>query len=387
MKKHIIYLTTSMDMGDFKQYLNHWSVAPNPSNQNFHNKMIRALSQLYKVDVISVRPFSRSLVDLKKLDESIKEDGNITWHYIPISRSRLSKYIQCKNEITKLIKKLYTDESIIFTDTINTAIVFYLNKARKHNNYNVIGVVTDSPSNISNTKRSYTTFLLDKTRNLSGYIALTKELDELFNPYGKPSKIIEGIVEKQPLREKYNAKEDYFFFGGALLKRYGIYELVNAFNELNKDYKDIKLYIAGHHADTNKLNEITNNNPNIKYLGILGYDDVLKFESGAISNVNPRPFSEDLDRFSIPSKTLEYMVSGNPTISVKNTKLQKYFDKEIVWAKSSYQNDLKEAMEKVLTATKEIRYEIASEAKKKVLELYGFKPVANKIKELIDQLD
>lgn len=376
-----------MERDDFKQYLSHWSIAPNPSNQNFHNKFIRALSTKYDIDVISVRPFSASFVDLKYLPSSKKQEGNITWNYIHINPKKLTKIIRCKKEINNLINKLYTDETIIFTDTINTSLIYYLNHVRKRKNLRIIGVATDSPSNISNTKRSYTTYLLNNTNNFSGYIALTKELDELYNPYNKPSKIIEGIVEKAPNGLKKPTNDKYFFFGGALLERYGIYNLIDAFNELNTKYKDIKLYIAGHHADKKKLEMICLKNQNICFLGMLPYDSILAYEKYAIANINPRPFSEDLDRFSIPSKTLEYMVSNRPTISVKNSKLQKYFEKEIVWAKSANKEDLLEAMEKVLTATKDIATDITSSANIKVNELFGFEAVSSKVKELIDKLD
>ena len=263
MKKHIIYLTTAMNKNDFKEYLDHWTSPPNPSNQNFHNKMIRALSLGYNVDVISLRPFSNSLVDLKKLEKSELVEDNITWHYLPIHGNKIIRYINCKQNVNKLIKKLYTDESIIFTDTINTSVVRYLSYARKKNNYDIIGLVTDSPSNISNTRRSYTAYLLEANNNYKGYISLTKELDELFNIYGKPSKIIEGIVEKPANISKISTNNPYFFFGGALMERYGIYELIKAFNELCNNYKDIDLYICGHHADNKKLQDIIDKNKDI----------------------------------------------------------------------------------------------------------------------------
>ncbi|MFA7384582.1 MAG: hypothetical protein WCZ24_00005, partial [Bacilli bacterium] len=88
---HIIYMTTAMDSSDFNEYLVHWSSPPNPSNQNFHNKLIRSLAINNKVDVISVRPFSRSLCNIKHLKKSDREDGNISWHYIPIQRNLFQK--------------------------------------------------------------------------------------------------------------------------------------------------------------------------------------------------------------------------------------------------------------------------------------------------------
>ena len=50
----------------------------------------------------------------------------------------------------------------------------------------IIGVCTDSPSNIAGTNRAYTMFLLRLARSLNGYICLTPGLNELFNDQNKP---------------------------------------------------------------------------------------------------------------------------------------------------------------------------------------------------------
>ena len=39
----IIYFTTSQDEKDYRSFMNIWKIPLNSSNQNFHNKFIRAL--------------------------------------------------------------------------------------------------------------------------------------------------------------------------------------------------------------------------------------------------------------------------------------------------------------------------------------------------------
>ena len=56
----IIYVTTSLEENDYVEFNKQWKVSLNPSNQNFHNKMIRALSINNEIDVISIRPFSKT---------------------------------------------------------------------------------------------------------------------------------------------------------------------------------------------------------------------------------------------------------------------------------------------------------------------------------------
>ena len=70
----IIYFTTAQDEKDYRSFMNLWKIALNPSNQNFHNKLIRALAIENKVDVISIRPFSRKYMKVKKLPFEEKTD-------------------------------------------------------------------------------------------------------------------------------------------------------------------------------------------------------------------------------------------------------------------------------------------------------------------------
>ena len=111
---------------------------------------------------------------------------------------------------------------------------------------------------------------------------------------------------------------------------------------------------------------------------------VLQYEINALANINPRPFNMDLDKLSIPSKTLEYLASGAPTISVKNTKLQKIFEEEVIWAKSANPEDLEQAMRKVFDLSKKERVELGKKAKKKVQEHYSLDSVNKKINEFLE---
>jgi glycosyltransferase involved in cell wall biosynthesis len=375
-----------MEENDFKAYLPHWKVALNPSNQNFHNKLIRAMAINNRVDVISIRPFSKTMCDIKKLPAYNKTIDSISWHYIEINRSRFKKIINGQTHVNRLVNSLIQDDTIVVIDTINPAVVHFAKNALKGRKNPIIGVCTDSPSNISGTNRSYTTYLLKSAQVLSGTIALTDELNDLFNPNKKPSLIMEGIVEKPAKIEKTDAIKPYFYFGGALMKQYGIYQLIEAFNEINLDYPDLQLYVAGHHANYDELNKVINNNKNVHLLGLLSLDKVYGYERESVANINPRPFSEDLDRFSIPSKTIEYLTSGVPTISVKNTKLQKIFSEEIVWAKSASKDDLKDAMIKVLTQTEEQRKAYSEAAKSKVYELYSLNAINKRLNLFFDDI-
>lgn len=379
----IIYLTTSMEEFDYLAYTTSWSIPLNPSNQNFHNKIIRALAKFADVEVFSIRPFSRKYCNEYFLQADKKKVGNITWNYLQIPHFKLPKYAATKKQSIELLNHMDLKDAIVITDTINPVVSNVANKVRKKFKIPVIGICTDSPSNISGTPKAFSTAIFKMASNYDGYLALTSGLNNAFNVNARPSYIFEGIVEDNLPQPIENSFGKYIFFGGALMERYGIYNLIEAFKKV--DDKDLRLLICGHHADIDKLNSAIESDSRIINLGIISNRKVLQLEMNSIANINPRPFSEDLDRFSIPSKTIEYLSTGNPTISVKNTKLKKTLGNNIIWSKTGDAPDLYDAMMKAINLSEEERKDFGTNARNKTLELYSQATIGKNIYDFLLQ--
>ena len=378
----IIYITTSMNEEDYNDYVKLWSRFPNPSNQVFHNRLIHALSYENTIEVISLRPFSKKYCALNKLDKSIHIEGNITWRYMTIKSKAISRYISVMNELPKVIKSIMDENTVILTDTINPLCLVVAGKISKRFKLPLIGIVKDSPSNTPLTPRKYTITILRYAKRCHGFIATTSQLNTLYNDDNKPNIIIEGCAEVNNARPYYSDKP-YFFYCGSLLRRYGIYELINAFKELQRP--DIDLLIAGHSQNDHDLTNAIFGSHNIKFLGCITHESALALEKGAMVLVNPRPYSEDLDRFSIPNKVIEYLTSENIIVSVKNSKIMKSFEDDIIWIDSAYKNDLLSGLRYALSLSYEQRKAIATRGKEKVLEMYSKKTVCLKINEFLEQ--
>lgn len=373
----IVYITTSLEENDYNEFNKEWSVSLNPSNQNFHNKIIRSLAISNEVDVISIRPFSREKCHLKELKEGERKVGNITYHYLPIIRNKLFRLHKVKRSAKALMERIVTDDSVVITDTINPKCVSVTNYLIRRFHRPSLGICTDSPSNISGTRRSYTMYLLNRCQKLDGFITLTEGLNLLFNQNNKDHITIEGVVESKDSNTESKVEGQYFFFGGALLPRYGVYNLIEAFKKIEN--KDVSLLICGHHGDNQKIEEAINGDARIKYMGTLPVQEVLVLEKHAVANINPRPFTQDLDRLSIPSKTLEYLASGALTISVRNTELEKTFKGQAIWAKSGEVNDLFAAMKTALSMSEEERKNTAKQAKNTAISKYSLEKVGELI--------
>lgn len=376
----IIYITTSIEENDYQEFVKSWSISLNPSNQNFHNKIIRSLANQNDVDVLSIRPFSKKLCNFKRLPSDEKTKENIHYHYLKITRNKYLRGLSIKKQADKLFSTIVENQPVIITDTINPRCVQLATHLNKKFKLPCVGICTDSPSNISGTPKAYATYLLNNTKHFDGYITLTEALNNLYNPNKKPSLTFEGIIESENI-EISDINGKYLFFGGALLPRYGVYQLIDAFKQVDK--KDISLLICGHHENKEQLDDAIGDDNRIKFLGLLPVKEVLSLEANAIANINPRPFTQDFDRLSIPSKTLEYLASGSVTISVRNTELEKRFKDCAIWANSGSSDDLLFAINKALSMSDAERKNMAINAKNTANSLYSIKKIGEMLTDFL----
>ena len=160
--------------------------------------------------------------------------------------------------------------------------------------------------------------------------------------------------------------------------------MIDAFK--NVEDPNLRLLISGHHADNTKLNKAIESDSRIVNLGILNSKKSIQLEMNALINIDPRPYSEDLDRFSIPDNIVEYLDSGVITICVKNSKIKKHFPENVIWSKSGDTANLYESITKVLSLTDEERQNIGKSAKQKAQELYSQKKIADSINKFLEEL-
>lgn len=367
-----------MDKNDFSDLKKSWNISLNSSNQNFHNKVIHSLSESYKIDAISIIPFSKKYSSLKKIDQIDKEDGKITWHYLPQKHKKYFFGKEIKNLKLKIDKN-----TVVITDTINAKVLLNSFAFAKKHHLKVIGIYTDSPSNITSNKKIGSLITRHFSKKVDGAISLTVELNSLLNKKKKPYKVIHGIVETQTI-SKDQSMSKYIFYGGSLLEKDGIYHFINGFNKLEN--KDIKLFIAGHHENKEKINEFIEKNHNIIFLGNVDEDMVKKYIENAIMCVNPRPIDARRDALSFPSKVLEYINGESIVLSTKQSSIFEMFNREIVWMNDLSERSIVNAINHVLQIDQKTSDEMKQTAKAKVQEHCSFKCMNKAIAELLNLL-
>lgn len=355
-----MYLTSAMDNESFKEYLRNWTVSPNLSNQNFHNKLIRAIATTNDVDVICYRSIN---IHFKKIElpAQVVKENNIHWKYLYCSISKIAKKLYLWSRVKRVT---LFDQKAVIVDALNLSLLRIALKIRKKYGMKVLAVCTDNPNNISYATKLYRKKLLKLGRKCDAFVTLTPKLNELYNPNGKPNVTIDGICEPFLGFAERKVQGDYIYFGGSLMRRYGVYNLIEAFKNLDKD--DLKLVLCGHHVDKDELKKAIGNDNRILYFGSVDYYNNLSLEKYSLVAVNPRPKDEKLDEYSVPSKTLEFLSNGCLSISVDNPTLKAKYEDCIIWAKSGSSKDLEEALRKALSLSEEEKTSIIERGLTKV---------------------
>jgi glycosyltransferase involved in cell wall biosynthesis len=213
---------------------------------------------------------------------------------IIIVYSLLSPYLQA----ALAVKKLYPNTKIccivldlpeFFNDKISW-IYSILNKIETHYIYNKLLPYVDS------------------------YILLTKYMVEALHIRNKPWLLMEGIYSFKDRRTII--KEEFtVLYTGLLDRRYGVADLLNAFCMISDER--YKLWICGDGTDRYLVEDAAKKDRRIVYYGYQKQDRVLMMQQQATILINPRNADGEFTKYSFPSKTMEYMASGTPTIMYK----------------------------------------------------------------------
>ena len=342
----IAYFTTAQDK---QEYLKS-PIELNPSNQVFHSSFIKCLSLTNELDIFVLR--SNAYGDKKTFTN---KEENISWNYL---QTKCGKFSNITSQIS-LSKRIKEKFDIAFADTMNARCLLSARAFSKKSKVPLIGIVTDNPYNITNASKFKSRLLLNTAKKCDGYICLTPSLNSLFNKSNKPYILIKGLSKNIDEDKKSPVDYQYFFYAGTLLKKYGILDLIDAFNNLNKS--DIKLVIAGHCNNKDFKNAIQDND-RIVFLGNIDNNSVSQYENHSIANINPRPFIEEIDKYSVPSKVIEYSSKNSLIISGLSSQLKDVFDNSILWIDKN--NSLSQRMEQALSPNKELIEEVKNISKK-----------------------
>lgn len=151
-------------------------------------------------------------------------------------------------------------------------------------------------------------------RRVDCYVLLTAAMASKLGARPEQYVVVEGIasVAHGAAQARAAGEPLSVCYTGTLAGRYGIRDLVDAFRAIERS--DIRLWICGDGDARDYVLKAAASDNRITYFGQMGHAEVLALQQSSTVLINPRGAEGEYTKYSFPSKVLEYMSSGRPTI-------------------------------------------------------------------------
>lgn len=161
------------------------------------------------------------------------------------------------------------------------------------------------------------------------FVVLTDKMVDYLKLGNTPWVRVEGLYNEQGNKniESYHkdASLKIVLYTGTLEYPYGILELLEAFKLIKSE--DYRLWICGSGAGATMVINSVKADKRITYYGIVDKQKINELQSKATILVNPRNTVGEYNKYSFPSKTMEYLASGTPALLYKLDGIPaEYFD-------------------------------------------------------------
>ena len=378
----LLYIGTVSESREFERIVKESKIKPSVAPQTFETAFLNGVrangvadAECFTFPMIASFPGSKLLFWLKK-KQTLECGFPTTW--IPTVNLPILKMLfqgfSSKKMLKAWLKKQENPEDVcIVLYSIYEPIAKNIIRLRKKYHFKTVAFVPDLPEHMYATKRGlqgiaaqfYYRAVKKIQSEFDGYIYLTEEMKNRISSV-KPYIVVEGLADESlfaaPTKASGSESENppIVMYAGALSKRYGIAELIEAFRQTNLD---AQLHIYGFGDFTPELEKIAREDARVCYKGRVSREEILEREREASLLVNVRNPKDEFTAYSFPSKTIEYMASGTPLLTSRLPGIpQEYFE----YCYSISGNDvaeIKSALESIMGNSQEVRREMGRRAR------------------------
>lgn len=206
---------------------------------------------------------------------------------------------------------------------------------KKYSNVRICCIVLDLPEffgdndsllyrflEVRNTRRIYSVI-----PQIDSFVLLTEAMKDRLNVGSRPYLIMEGIYNVVNIIPQ-NKREKTILYTGKLDARFGIKDLIEAFGLIEDE--TFSLWICGEGLERAYVENAAEKDKRIKYWGIVEQSKVFEMQRQATLLINPRKGDAEYTKYSFPSKTMEYMASGTPTMMYRLPGLPSDYEEHLV---------------------------------------------------------
>ena len=302
----------------------------------FQTKMIRGFQESdYDMQVLSA-PFVGSFPNASRIVSFDAEKyHNQDYQYVSFNNVWGIRNFSRANALKKKIKafaKQKDEEKLIVVYSPHTPFLEAAVYAKRIDpTIKICLVVPDLPQYMNLSAKVSLAYKLGKkldiarfeklSKHVDSYMLLTEQMKDKLKVGNRPYMVVEGIIDGEislgkSLREdmpEETAKKRTIVYTGKTNEKFGIKNLVDAFGLIESD--ECRLIICGKGDSDAYIAEKAKQDSRIVATGQVTHDVAAKYISEATVLVNPRQNDCEYTKYSFPSKNIEYLSSGVPTVA------------------------------------------------------------------------
>lgn len=166
------------------------------------------------------------------------------------------------------------------------------------------------------------------------YVYLTEAMNDFYHADTKDYIVMEGLIDETRVKSAYTVPDyedgkEIILYTGTLRRIYGFMNLIEAFEKAA--LPNAELWICGSGECTSEIEERANNNPAIKFFGLVSSEKARELQTKATILANPRPSEGEYTKYSFPSKTIEYLLAGRTVIMNRLPGVPSEYDKYLFY--------------------------------------------------------
>lgn len=142
------------------------------------------------------------------------------------------------------------------------------------------------------------------------FVFLTEAMKDLFDP--KPYTVIEGFLPNCEFDRTLERRPKTVLYTGSLNRVFGIGTLLKAFSMIRDP--EARLWICGAGDMEAAVREAAQKDERIEFKGFLPKSEISALQAQCDVLINPRPNEGEYTKYSFPSKTMEYLLSGSKVV-------------------------------------------------------------------------
>jgi glycosyltransferase involved in cell wall biosynthesis len=352
----------------YQQWLDAGEVI-DPSHQLFFSRLVDGIANHQSIQVLSLPPVKKT-TSKRFMPESIYRLGQIVYIQFPFMNQRWLRSMSLSIQIHRYLKQSILRSSpdvILLIDGSSRLARSISTRYQHHPQVRTIGIFIDSPTQTSELHPRQVRRWSSLHQHHHAYIGVTPTLLKEYNRLQKPQFELPCLVDAIEGAKQHN--RPYFFFSGALDERYGVESMIHAFLQLKQ--KNFDLLIAGFGPFSQRIEQLSQQHRNIKFLGLMNPTLTRKYHVGAYVNLNPRPLDSTLDQVSIPSKVMDYISSGSPTLTTRHPWIEAQFGDNVQYIDDASVEGMQLAIKQFLQSDYSVAQTKAIRAKKIALQKFG----------------